>query len=90
MEDAGLQVETILKFNRVTRPAWFFNGKILKKRTFGRFQLWVFDHLVWLWRRLDPLLPWPPDFPYRHRRKATSLSGRDTPARCCSVEICNA
>ncbi|HEV3329363.1 MAG TPA: glycosyltransferase [Bryobacteraceae bacterium] len=60
MEEAGLQVETILKFNRVTRPAWFFNGKILKKRTFGRFQLWLFDHLVWFWRRLDPLLPWQP------------------------------
>jgi SAM-dependent methyltransferase len=60
MEDAGLQVECILKFNRVTRPAWFLNGKILKKTTFGRFQLWVFDHLVWFWRRLDPLLPWPP------------------------------
>jgi glycosyltransferase involved in cell wall biosynthesis len=60
MEDAGLQVEAILKFNRITRPAWFFNGKILKKRTFGRFQLWVFDRLVWLWRRLDPLLPWNP------------------------------
>jgi SAM-dependent methyltransferase len=60
MEGAGLQVETILRFNRVTRPAWFVNGKILKKTTFGRFQLWMFDHLVWLWRRLDRFLPWPP------------------------------
>ena len=60
MEGAGLHVETILKFNRVTRPAWFLNGKILKKTTFGRFQVWLFDHLVWLWRRVDTLLPWPP------------------------------
>jgi hypothetical protein len=20
----------------------------------------LFDRFVWLWRRLDPLLPWPP------------------------------
>lgn len=60
MEQAGLRVETILRFNRVTRPAWFVNGKILKKRGFGRFQLWTFDRMVWLWRRIDPFLPWSP------------------------------
>jgi len=60
MEDAGLRVEKIIPFNRVTRPGWFLNGKVLKKTTFGRFQLWVFDHLVWLWRRIDKWLPWPP------------------------------
>ena len=60
MEAAGLRVERIIRFNRVTRPGWYLNGKLLKKRTFGRFQLWVFDRLVWLWRRLDGLLPWKP------------------------------
>jgi SAM-dependent methyltransferase len=59
MERAGLRVEKIIKFNRVTCPAWFFNGRVLKKTTFGRFQLWTFDHLVWLWRRIDTWLPWP-------------------------------
>jgi hypothetical protein len=24
------------------------------------FQLKVFDRLVWLWRRIDAHLPWPP------------------------------
>jgi SAM-dependent methyltransferase len=60
MEQSGLRVETIIRFNRVTRPAWFMNGKILKKRGFGRFQLWTFDRMVWLWRRIDPYLPWNP------------------------------
>ena len=60
MEEAGLRVEKIIRFNRITRPGWFLNGRILKKTTFGRFQLWVFDHLVWLWRRIDTWLPWPP------------------------------
>jgi SAM-dependent methyltransferase len=58
MERAGLRVERVLYFNRVTKPAWYINGRLLKKRTFGRFQLWVFDRMVWLWRILDGLLPW--------------------------------
>jgi SAM-dependent methyltransferase len=58
MERAGLRVERVLHFNRVTKPAWFINGRLLKKRAFGRFQLWVFDRMVWLWRILDGLLPW--------------------------------
>jgi hypothetical protein len=24
------------------------------------FQLWVFDNLVWLWNKLDRVLPWNP------------------------------
>lgn len=59
MEAAGLRMESMIAFNRVTFPAWFLNGRIFKKRVFGRFQLWVFDHLVWLWRRIDRWLPWP-------------------------------
>ena len=60
MEQAGLRVEKMICFNRVTRPAWYINGKLLKKRSFGRFQLWIFDSLVWAWRRIDSLLPWSP------------------------------
>jgi SAM-dependent methyltransferase len=59
MEAAGFEVERILYFNRVTRPAWFVNGRILKRRHFSRLQLWAFDRMVWLWRRMDGLLPWP-------------------------------
>jgi SAM-dependent methyltransferase len=59
MEAAGLQVERVLQFNRVTRHGWWFNGRVLKREHFGRFQLWLFDHLVWLWRRIDEALPWP-------------------------------
>ena len=58
MEAAGFTVERMLHFNRVTRPGWRFNGQILKRRSFGRFQLKVFDALVPLWRRIDGYLPW--------------------------------
>jgi len=59
MEEAGFQVERILHFNRATRPGWRFNGQILKRTSFSRFQLRVFDSLVPLWRRVDRFFPWP-------------------------------
>ena len=60
MNTAGLKVERMLRFNRITRPGWFFNGRILKRTSFSRFQLYCFDHLVWLWRAIDRVLPWKP------------------------------
>ncbi|HJT86825.1 MAG TPA: glycosyltransferase [Bryobacteraceae bacterium] len=58
MQQAGFRVDKIIPFNRITRPAWYINGRLRKKRTFGRFQLWVFDRLVWFWRRVDRFLLW--------------------------------
>jgi SAM-dependent methyltransferase len=60
MESAGLKVERLLRFNRITKPGWYLNGKLLKRTSFSRFQLYFFDHMVWLWRRIDHLLPWRP------------------------------
>ena len=59
MMAAGFDVETILRFNRASRPGWWLNGTILKRRTISRLQLRNFDRLVWFWRRVDPYLPWP-------------------------------
>jgi 2-polyprenyl-3-methyl-5-hydroxy-6-metoxy-1,4-benzoquinol methylase len=58
MEAAGFEVEQVFEFNRVTRPGWWWNGRVLRRRTFGRIQLKVFDAMVPLWRRLDNLIPW--------------------------------
>ena len=60
MEQAGFRVERILDFNRISLPAWYVNGRLLRRKTIGRLQLGVFDRLVWLWRRIDRLLPWSP------------------------------
>ncbi len=57
-EDAGFRVAHCTTFNRAGVPAWFLNGKLLRRRHFGRVQLKLFDSMVWLWRRLDWLLPW--------------------------------
>jgi SAM-dependent methyltransferase len=60
LEQAGFCVERILDFNRISRPGWYISGRILRNTTMGRVPLRVFDRFVWLWRRIDRLLPWPP------------------------------
>jgi glycosyltransferase involved in cell wall biosynthesis/protein-L-isoaspartate O-methyltransferase len=59
MQAAGFEVEQVLHFNRTTYPAWRFNGQVLKRRSFSRLQLRVFDAMVPLWRRIDRYFPWP-------------------------------
>jgi SAM-dependent methyltransferase len=60
MEEAGFRVERILEFNRISRPAWRVSGQWLKRESLGYWQLKIFDRFVWLWRRIDGALPWPP------------------------------
>jgi hypothetical protein len=59
LEQAGLTVERIMDFNRASWLGWYVTGKLLKKPTMGRLSLRLFEKLVWLWRRIDRLLPWP-------------------------------
>jgi glycosyltransferase involved in cell wall biosynthesis len=60
MEAAGFQVERVLRFNRVSRFPWFVSGRILKRTSLDWNQMQLYDRLVWLWRRIDPYLPWSP------------------------------
>ncbi|HUJ21812.1 MAG TPA: glycosyltransferase [Bryobacteraceae bacterium] len=60
MEAVGFRVEKILNFNHISRPGWYVTGRILKRTTLGAMQMQLFDQLVWLWRRIDGHLPWPP------------------------------
>lgn len=60
MEQAGFRVERIINFNRISRPGWYVSGKLLKQTTLSALQMQLFDQLVWLWRRIDQHLPWPP------------------------------
>lgn len=58
--DSGFEVEDILKFNRVSMPAWRFTGQIRKARTLSRAGIRIFDSFVWVWRKIDGRLPWEP------------------------------
>jgi SAM-dependent methyltransferase len=55
---AGFTVEHLANFNRVSVPGWWWNGKILRRRSYPRFQLKAFDLLVPLLSRIDGIFPW--------------------------------
>jgi len=57
---AGFKVEEVLEFNRVGSPAWWWNGKVLKRTTFGLWQLKVLNTLLPLIRPIDRFLPFAP------------------------------
>ncbi|MCX7008960.1 MAG: class I SAM-dependent methyltransferase, partial [Kiritimatiellaeota bacterium] len=59
LKAAGFTVGKIFTFNRVGVPGWWLNGRVLKRKHFGRFQLKFYDTFVWLWRLLEYVLPWP-------------------------------
>ena len=59
LEQAGFEIEKMFNFNRVGVLGWFLNGVILRRRRMAKLQLKMYDLLVWLWRCLDCLLPWP-------------------------------
>jgi len=39
-------------------PAWWIFSKVLGRRHINKVFLKIFDKTVWLWRRIDGLLPW--------------------------------
>src|SRR5512133_3715290 len=59
-EAAGFDVKELHTFNRVGTPAWWLNGKLLRRRSFGLFQIWMLNFLTPLFRRIDRFLPFPP------------------------------
>jgi glycosyltransferase involved in cell wall biosynthesis len=60
LERAGFMVETMIGFNRVSWPAWYAAGKLLRRSRLNRGLLRIFDASVFLWRRIDRVLPLPP------------------------------
>ncbi|MEP7351633.1 MAG: methyltransferase, partial [Acidobacteriota bacterium] len=60
MEKTGFKVEQIVRFNRVSRPAWFVSGRIIKRKALDVNQMRLYDRMVWLWRKIDGFLPWRP------------------------------
>jgi glycosyltransferase involved in cell wall biosynthesis len=59
-KQAGFEVEEILKFNRPGVPAWWWNGRVLRRRTFALGQIRLLNFLTGFFRRIDPILPLPP------------------------------
>jgi glycosyltransferase involved in cell wall biosynthesis len=59
LESHGFAVETAYSFNKIGAPPWWAYGRLFGSRNINKLVLKVFDKTVWLWRRLDWLMPWP-------------------------------
>jgi SAM-dependent methyltransferase len=58
LESCGLVVEKVYDFNKAGAPPWWVYSKVLGAKSINKPVLKTFDKTVWLWRRIDWLLPW--------------------------------
>lgn len=58
--ECAFEVATVMNFNRFGTVAWFLNGKVMRKRSFGLLQIWLLNFLTPLLSRIDRYLPLPP------------------------------
>ena len=54
---AGFRIVELVYFNRVGRPAWWLNGRLLKRRDFGLGQIMMLNLLTPIFRLVDRALP---------------------------------
>jgi hypothetical protein len=59
-EECGFEVKEMLEFNRVGTIAWYLNGKIMRRRSFGLGQILLLNALTPIFRRIDKILPVAP------------------------------
>ena len=60
VEKSGFELEDLLSFNRTGVTAWWLNGRLLKRKTFGLWQIKMLNLLTPIFRRVDRWLPLPP------------------------------
>lgn len=58
LEAAGFAVEQMQQFNRAGAPPWWAYGRAMSSKGISKPVLKIFDKTVWLWRRIDGILPW--------------------------------
>lgn len=58
LEAVGFEVEELFDYNRFAAAAWWFNGRLLPARGFGKPLLKAANVTMPLWRRVEPILPW--------------------------------
>ena len=75
LESHRFMVETIYNFNKVGTPPWWIYSKVAGSRKISKPVLKIFDKTVWLWRRLDALMPWNGLSLILVARKSTQTAG---------------
>jgi glycosyltransferase involved in cell wall biosynthesis len=58
LQAAGFAVEDLRQFNRAGAPPWWAYSKVAGSTKINKLVLKIFDKTVWLWRRVDGILPW--------------------------------
>jgi SAM-dependent methyltransferase len=59
LEASGFTVESVRTFNRAGAPPWWLYSRMFSSKHINKPVLKLFDKTVWIWKRLDWLLPWP-------------------------------
>ena len=57
---ANFELEQMIDFNRVGVIAWWVNGRLLRRRTFGLWQIKALNVMTPVFRAVDKVLPLPP------------------------------
>lgn len=55
---AGFRITGVRQINKIGRPGWWLHNRIMKSSRISKLPLKLFDTTVWIWRRLDAILPW--------------------------------
>lgn len=58
LEAQGLTIESMQDLAKVGALAWLIFGRLLGQKRISKLWLKLFDKTVWLWRRVDWLIPW--------------------------------
>ena len=56
----NFELEKMIEFNRVGVIAWWVNGRLLRRRTFGLWQIKALNAMTPVFRAIDKMLPLPP------------------------------
>jgi glycosyltransferase involved in cell wall biosynthesis/phospholipid N-methyltransferase len=54
----GFHIENVHSFNKIGTPPWWIYSRLLGSGRINKLTLKLFDKTVWLWRRIDGVLPW--------------------------------
>ncbi len=58
LRDAGMKVESVRGLNKISAPSWWLYSRVLRTSHISKLALKLFDKTVWIWRRIDAILPW--------------------------------
>jgi 2-polyprenyl-3-methyl-5-hydroxy-6-metoxy-1,4-benzoquinol methylase len=59
LEAHGFSLDRAYRINKAGTLPWWIYSRVLGQRRIGKLVLKIFDKTVWVWSRLDALMPWP-------------------------------